>query len=100
MGIEISWTDEAIKTFQENINYLQENWSDKEVIRFMHQTENIILRLKKFPQSYPLGYKNKKYRKARLNKYIAIFYSYNKAKNKIALLTFWNVKQDPGKLRY
>jgi ParE toxin of type II toxin-antitoxin system, parDE len=100
MAIEVSWSDEAVKTFQENINYLQEEWSDKEVIRFIQQTENIIIRLKKFPQSYLPGYKNKKYRKARLNKYIAIFYSYNKSNSKIVLLSFWNVKQDPGKLKY
>jgi len=100
MAIEVSWSDEAIRTFQENIDYLQENWSVKEVIRFIQQTENIITRVKKFPQSYPPGYKNKKYRKARLNKYIAVFYSYNKSNSKIVLLSFWNVKQDPGKLKY
>jgi hypothetical protein len=31
MAIEISWSDEAIKTFQENIDFLQEHWSGKEV---------------------------------------------------------------------
>jgi ParE toxin of type II toxin-antitoxin system, parDE len=100
MAIEVSWSDEAIKTFQENIDFLQEYWSGKEVVRFLQQTENIIIRLKKFPLSYPPGYKNKKYRKARLNKYIAVFYSYNKSNGKIVLLSFWNVKQDPGKLKY
>jgi len=100
MAIEVSWSDEAIRTFQENIDYLQENWSVKEVIRFIQQTENIITRVKKFPQSYSPGHKNKKYRKARLNKYIAVFYSYNKSNSKIVLLSFWNVKQDPGKLKY
>ena len=100
MAIEVSWTNEAIKTFQENIDYLQNHWSDKEVVRFIQQTENIIVRLKKFPQSYPPGYRNKKYRKARMNKYIALFYSYTKSNSKIVLLSFWNVKQDPDKLKY
>jgi ParE-like toxin of type II ParDE toxin-antitoxin system len=100
MAIEVNWSDEAIKTFQKNIDYLHEYWSDKEVIRFIQQTENIIIRLKKYPYSYPTGYKNKRYRKARLNKYIAVFYSYNKSNSKIVLLSFWNVKQDPSKLKY
>ncbi len=100
MAIEVSWSYEAIKTFQENIDYLQENWSDKEVVRFIQQTENIIIRLKNYPQSFPPGYKNKKYRKARLNKYIAVFYSYSKSNSKIVLLSFWNVKQDPSKRKY
>ena len=59
MAIEVTWSDEAIKTFQENLDYLQENWSDKEVVRFIQQTENIIIRLKKLPESYPRGIKIK-----------------------------------------
>jgi plasmid stabilization system protein ParE len=100
MAIEVDWSDEAIEIFQKNITYLEKEWSEKEVSRFIQQIENIIIRLKKFPQSYPQGYKNKKYRKARLNKYIALFYSYQKSNNKIVLISFWNVKQDPGKLKY
>lgn len=100
MAIEVSWSDEAIETFQENINYLQNEWSQKEVIKFIQQTENIVGRIKRFPFSYPAGYKNKKYRKARLNKYIALFYHYQKSKNEIVLISFWNVKRDPGKLKY
>jgi len=100
MDVEINWSDEAFETFQENINYLQEKWSEKEVIRFIQQTENIISRLKRFPLSYPPGYKNKRYRKARLNKYIALFYFFYKSDNKIVLLSFWNTKRDPNKIKY
>jgi hypothetical protein len=50
-----------MQTFQENILYLQEEWSEKEVIKFIQQTEKIIGRLKRFPFSYPPGYNNKKY---------------------------------------
>jgi hypothetical protein len=49
MAIEISWSDEAIETFQNNITYLEKEWSEKEVARFILQTQNIIVRLKKFP---------------------------------------------------
>jgi hypothetical protein len=100
MDVEITWSDEAVETFQENIIYLQEKWSEKEVIRFIQQTENIISRLKRFPLSYPPGYKNKRYRKARLNKYIALFYSFFKSDNKIVLLSFWNTKRDPDTVKY
>ncbi len=100
MAIEINWSDEAIETFEENINYLESEWSEKEVTKFILQTTHIIERLKRFPLSYPPGLKNKKYRRARLNKYIALFYHYHKTKSQITLLTFWNVKQHPGKLKY
>jgi hypothetical protein len=60
MAAEVSWSDEAIQTFQQNIHYLQHEWSGKEVIKFIFQTEKIIGRFKKYPFSYPPWYNNKK----------------------------------------
>jgi|GEM_PF-2837936 len=53
-----------------------------------------------YPESYPIGNRSNKYRKARLNKYIVLFYRYYKTKGRVVLPTFWNVKQDPSKLKY
>lgn len=100
MGIEVSWSQEASETFDRNFNYLLREWSDKEAEMFLQQTNLVINRIQLFPESYPPGSKNKKYRKARLNKYIVMFYAYSKAKKTITLLTFWNVKQHPDKLNY
>ena len=100
MATEISWTDEAIETFNKKY-WVSARWVvRKEVAKFIQQTLHILERLKKFPLSYPAGLKNKKYRRARLNKYIALFYRYYKSKDEIVLITFWNVKQDPNKLKY
>ncbi|MBS1600897.1 MAG: type II toxin-antitoxin system RelE/ParE family toxin [Bacteroidetes bacterium] len=100
MAIEVNWSDEAKETFEKNINYLQNEWSEKDVIKFIQQTEIIVEWLKKFPLSFPPGLKNKKYRRARLNKYIALFYRFYKTKDQVILITFWNIKQNPGKLKY
>jgi len=45
-----------------------------------------------YPESYPIGNRSNKYRKARLNKYIVLFYRYYKTKERVVLPTFWNVK--------
>ena len=100
MAIEIDWSPEAAESFSRNFNYLQCEWGDKEAEKFLNQTLQVINRLRLFPESFPQGAKSKKYRKARLNKYIVLFYSYYKTKKKITLVTFWNVKQDPEKLKY
>ena len=100
MAIEIEWSVEADETFSQNVHYLQNEWSDKEVEQFIKQTETVIKRLQLFPESYPPGNKSKRYRKARLNKYIALFYRYYKTKRKIILITFWNVKQNTENLKY
>ena len=100
MTIEINWSPEASETFSQNFNYLLQEWGDKEAEKFLQQTNKTLNRLQLFPESYPPGNKSKKYRKARLNKYIVLFYSYYKTKKTITLVTFWNVKQNPEKLKY
>ena len=100
MAIKIVWSPEADETFARNIDYLCQEWSDKEVEKFILQTGQVIKRLLIFPESYHRGTKNKKYRKARLNKYTVLFYHYSKTQKVITLVTFWNVKQDPKKLKY
>jgi hypothetical protein len=100
MAIEIDWSVEADETFSENIVYLQNEWSEKEVEQFVKQTDTVLKRLQIFPESYPYGNKSTKYRKAKLNKYIALFYRYYKTKRKITLISFWNVKQNPDNLKF
>ena len=100
MAIEIDWSDEAQTTFDKNIYYLESEWTDKEVAKFIRQTQQALKRIEKHPESYPIGKKSNRYRRARLNKYIALFYRYNKAQGRVTLVTFWNTKQDPSKLKY
>ena len=100
MAVKVVWTQEAEKTFSNNISYLLKEWSEKEVRSFVSQTENAISRISNFPESYPTGTKSKNYRRARLNKYIVLFYKYYKSTNKLVLLTFWNTKQDISKAKF
>ena len=100
MAIEITWSEEAQSTFDENISYLQKEWSDREIANFINHTNQILKRQKIFPESYPVGVVTKKYRKAKLNKHIVLFYSYRKAAKKITLITFWNVKKNPSKMTF
>ena len=100
MAIQIVWSDEAQNAYNENINYLQQEWSDKEVANFVADTWRVLKRIEIFPESYPVSATNKKYRKARLNKYIVLFYDYRKTARTIQLITFWNTKQNPSKLNH
>ena len=100
MAVEITWAPEAEETFDKNFNYLLNEWGDKQAEKFVQQTDQVIMRLQLFPESYPPGSQSKKYRKARLNKYVVLFYAYYKTKKKTTLVSFWNVKQDPHKLKY
>ncbi len=100
MAIEVKWTRQAVESFKNNIDYLEENWSSKEIAKFVKETEKIIDRLQKYPKSYPPGAKDKRYRRVRINKHIVLFYRYFESKNKISLITFWHVRQNPTRLKY
>ena len=100
MDIEIGWTNEAKETYENNIQYLLTTWSEKEVRSFIQQTEYVISRLVEHPEFYTPSKKNKKVRRARLNRYITLYYRYYPSKKEIVLLSFWNIKQDPEKLKY
>lgn len=100
MEIKVIWTDESVKTFDANIDYLDAFWSSKEVGSFLKQVEYVISRLQEFPESYNPSLKNKRVRRARINKYVTLYYRFSKTQKKIVLLSFWNVKQDPSKIKY
>jgi hypothetical protein len=100
MVAKINWSDESRRTYDENISYLLNTWTEREVKRFVQQTEFIISRLQEQPESFNPSLKNKRIRRARLNKYTTLYYRYYPTRGEILLLSFWNVKQDPKKLKY
>lgn len=100
MALKVVWSDEAIKTFERNIDYLLSNWSEKEVKKFLLQTQYIISRLQEHPESYHPSMKNKRVRRARMNKYITLYYRFYSSRKEIVLLSFWNTKQDPSRLKW
>ena len=100
MAVIIKWSDEAKRTFNQNISYLLEEWTDREIKNFVKQTNNILSRLTAQPEMYPASLKSSKIRKATINKYIILFYRFYPSKKEIMLLTFWHNRQDPKKLIY
>ena len=100
MAIVIKWANEAKQTFDKNITYLVEEWTEKEIKNFVKQTNYIISRISAHPEMYSASRKNPKIRKAAINKYITLYYRYYTTKKEVMLLTFWHNKQDPKKLKY
>ncbi|MBZ4187631.1 type II toxin-antitoxin system RelE/ParE family toxin [Niabella beijingensis] len=99
MAVKINWTNRAWKTYESNIKYLQDAWTQREVNNFIEQTDKLILRLSRFPQSGRS--RNKKYQNIRcavLHKRVLLIYKYKPIKNEIDLLVFWNTWQNPKKL--
>ena len=100
MAIVIKWANEAKKTFDKNINYLEEEWTDREIKNFIKQTNNTLLRIVAQPEMYAASQKSESIRKAQINKYIVLYYRYYPTKKEVILLTFRHNKQHPKNLKF
>src|ERR1700761_610213 len=98
MACKINWTSRAWETYENNINYLQQEWTTKEINSFVFSTDKILDNLSRHPQ---IGNpRNKKYPNIRytsVHKRILLIYKYKPLKKEIDLLTFWNTYQNPRK---
>jgi plasmid stabilization system protein ParE len=97
---KITWMPKAIHSYIKNIDYLREEWTDKEVDTFINLVEKKVYNLSNHPR---LGAsRNKKYSNTRftlIHKRVALIYRHKPVKNEIELLLFWNTSQNPKKLK-
>ncbi|QTE22883.1 type II toxin-antitoxin system RelE/ParE family toxin [Polaribacter cellanae] len=85
------------KTYQSNIEYLEELWTIKEVINFIKKTEEVITILKTSPRTFKKYKNHKSIHQIVIVKQITLFYEINE-KN-VHLLFFFNNYQDPNKIK-
>jgi len=98
MKYEVYWTDKAINSFEELIEFMQKNYSHKEIETLLRQTETTIQNISLNPEMFKLSDKRKEIRKGFVNKYVSLFYRVFKRKKQIDLLRFWEIRQNPVKL--
>lgn len=100
MACQVNWTDRAWKTYEANINYLQQEWTAREITNFVKLVDKKIANLSKQPRIGSI--RNKKYPNIRytlVHKRVALIYKHKPAKKEIDLLVFWNTWQHPRKLK-
>ncbi len=96
--MEIIWSAKAKITFFSVIDYLNQNWTKKEIIQFNQKTHIILNAIRKNPGIFPVSVKNKEVRKAIVDKNNSFYYKIDSYHQKIQLLTFYDCRQDPKKL--
>lgn len=96
MAYKIKTTSVATKSFQQNINYLKENWTIKEVKHFIKKTDSIISLLKVSPKTFQKWEHNSSIRKVLVVKQVTLFYRIKETK--VDILLFWNNYKNPDYL--
>jgi len=96
--MEIIWSAKAKITFYSVIDYLNENWTKREIVKFNQRTLITINAIRKNPQIFTASSKSKDVRRAIVDKNNSFYYKIDTYNQKIYLLTFFDCRQDPRKL--
>jgi plasmid stabilization system protein ParE len=93
--MQILWSEDAVNDYHENIEYLLKEWSEKVASQFIDEVDVVLEIIKLNPEIYPkTDYKS--IRRAVIRKQITLFYQ--RKKDVIYLVRFWNNYKDPGSL--
>lgn len=91
---EIIWTPQAEKSHTEVIDYLNDEWSEKEVVKFIVRSDKIIRHISHYPMAYRSAGKED-VREAVITKHNLLLY--RMSVRKIYLLYFWDTRKNPAR---
>jgi len=91
---KIIWTPESEKSFETILTYLQQKWSQREIIKFIKKTDEVINHIQHFPLSYRhAGIGDT--REAVITKQTILIYRVSGST--LYLVYFWNTSKNPSK---
>ena len=96
-GYKIQWTDHALSELRDIIEYLEENWTDRELKKFSKELDHIIELISKNPELFQTSKQKKTVRRAVIAKFNNLYY---RQKNEtVEILSLFSNRQDPDKIR-
>ena len=93
MAFEITWTERAIKGFDEVIYYLKTHWTDREITIFLRETQEFLDLLSSHPYLLQKTSKNKNVHRGPLNKLTLITYRVKARKNQIEIINIRDARR-------
>jgi plasmid stabilization system protein ParE len=97
MALKVSWSKEARESLILIIAYLEENWTEKEIRKFLSDLEKQIILVSIKPKTYKKSQKLLGAHECLITKHNSLFYTYNESH--LFIVTIWDNRQDPGKLK-
>jgi plasmid stabilization system protein ParE len=93
---KVVWSQEAVENLNKIIQYLEENWTEKEIKKFVLMLEKQISIIKTQPDSFPKANKLD-VRRSVLSNQTTIYY--NIYQDTIRIVTIFDNRQNPKKLK-
>lgn len=98
--MKISWTLTARKTYFGVLDYLEGEWTNKEVQDFVNEVERILRQIIDDPHMFEASRKKKNVKKGFVTKYYTLYYRIKPRKKELELITFWDNRQDDKRRPY
>jgi len=95
MALEIFWTQRAKDGLQDVVNYLEENWTENEVLGLETNIKSLLSKIIEYPEMCPKTTKQKRVYKGLIDKNNYIIYKYKPRKKTIDIINFRGTKQKP-----
>lgn len=94
MALEIVWSIRAEKGFDKILNYLEENWTEREIRNFVEESQEFFDLLKKNPKMLQVSKKADLYR-GPMNKLTMVTYKVKPRNGQILLVNIRSTRQKP-----
>jgi len=92
MALKAVWSNEAEEQLREAIEYLEANWTNKEIKKLFHRVEKCIANICKNPEMYKKSERLGNTRECVVSKHYSLFYTYDSSFTYIVV--FWNNYKD------
>ena len=97
MVCKIIWSPNALATYISVIEYLEKEFTQREVDNFILRVRDKLKILQLHPLiGHPTG-KRRNIRRTLIHKKLALVYKFKPVKNEIEIISFWNNLQNPDK---
>jgi plasmid stabilization system protein ParE len=98
--MNLSWTPTARMTYFNVLDFLFENWTKNEIESFVHETERVLKEIIENPYMFKVSRNKRSIRKGLITKHNSLYYRVRPRKEEIELLTFWDNRQNPNRIKY
>ncbi len=95
MDRTILWSPKAKRSYYQILEFLEQNWTQREIEIFINRTEEVLAHIITNPHIYPYSITSNTFKSVIVTQ-VSLFYRVNN--NQIELLIFWSNKQNPSKL--
>jgi len=98
MSRAVVWSPAAENDFEDILDYLQNNWSDKAINKFIDKVDDYIQLIRKDAKLFPIIHTELQIRKCVVTKQNTLYY--RETHSTIEIVRLFDTRQDPKKLKF